>query len=154
MTYKHDPSLTGKITLGQTVIIDFIGQYCNTALYYMRTWVTFSPRFSHLLLCTYEGWATSSLCTMTTTDLLCFPFGLTLYQSCTSSELENLAYGGMMIVIRHHKNWPRWRNHKWAIASQSQRTCVADSSSSRHLSHMGLPSTPLWRGVPLDESVL
>jgi hypothetical protein len=35
------------------------------------------------------------------------------------------------------KNCPRWRNLRWAKASQSHRTCVADSCASRHLSQMG-----------------
>jgi hypothetical protein len=48
------------------------------------------------------------------------------------------------------KNWPRWRNLKWAIAPKSQRTCVADSSSSRHLSQVVSSSIPVWKGVPLD----
>jgi hypothetical protein len=40
------------------------------------------------------------------------------------------------------KNWPRWRNLKWTIASQSHRMCVADSSSSSHLSQVGSSINP------------
>jgi hypothetical protein len=46
------------------------------------------------------------------------------------------------------KNWPRWRNLKWAIASQSHRTCVADSSSSRHLSQVGSCVNPSFKRCP------
>jgi hypothetical protein len=75
-----------------------------------------------MYICMYEGRAVSGNCTTTITDLLCFPFGLTLYQSRTSNELQDLTYGGVIIGTRPHKNWPRWRNRKWVIASQSQRT--------------------------------
>jgi hypothetical protein len=40
------------------------------------------------------------------------------------------------------KNWLRWRNRKWAMASQSHRICVADSSSYRHLSQVGSSDSP------------
>jgi hypothetical protein len=43
------------------------------------------------------------------------------------------------------KNCPRCRNLKEARASQSQRTCAADSSASRHLSHMGSFSNWGWQ---------
>jgi hypothetical protein len=46
------------------------------------------------------------------------------------------------------KNWPRWQTRKWAIASQSQRICVADSYSSRHLSHMGSTVNPSLKRCP------
>jgi hypothetical protein len=42
------------------------------------------------------------------------------------------------------KNWPRWR----AIASQSHRICVADSSSSRHLSQMWSSTNPNLKRCP------
>jgi hypothetical protein len=56
-----------------------------------------------MYVCMYEGRATSDPCTATITDLLCFPFGLTLYQSRTSNELQDLPYGGVIIVTRLHK---------------------------------------------------
>jgi hypothetical protein len=90
----------------------------------------------------------SSPCTATITDLLYFPFGLTIYESHTSNELQDLAYGGIIIVTWLYKNWPRWQNHKWAIASQSRRTCMADPSSSRHLSHMGSSISPSLKRCP------
>jgi hypothetical protein len=31
-----------------------------------------------------------------------------------------------------------WQNRRWAVASQSHEICVADSSFSRHLLHLGL----------------
>jgi hypothetical protein len=40
------------------------------------------------------------------------------------------------------QNWPRWWNLTWVTASQSHRVCVADSSSSRHLSQMGSSVNP------------
>jgi hypothetical protein len=46
------------------------------------------------------------------------------------------------------KNWPRWRNLKLAIASQSHRTCVADSSSSRHLSQVRSSVNPKFERCP------
>jgi hypothetical protein len=46
------------------------------------------------------------------------------------------------------KNWPRWRNLTWATASQSHRICVADSSSSRHLSRMGSSVNPNLKRCP------
>jgi hypothetical protein len=46
------------------------------------------------------------------------------------------------------KNWPRWRNLKWAIASQLHRTCVVDSSSSRHLSQVGSSINPSLKRCP------
>jgi hypothetical protein len=46
------------------------------------------------------------------------------------------------------KNWPRWRNLTWATASQSHRMCVADSSSSRHLSQMGSSVNPNLKRCP------
>jgi hypothetical protein len=36
--------------------------------------------------------------------VLCFPFGLTLHQSSSSTELQDLAYGGIIIVTWLHKN--------------------------------------------------
>jgi hypothetical protein len=45
-------------------------------------------------------------------------------------------------------NWPRWRNLKWAKVSQSHRTCVADSSGSRHLSQMGSFINPNLKRCP------
>jgi hypothetical protein len=56
-----------------------------------------------MYVCTYEGRAASDPCTATIIDLLCFPFGLTLYQSRTSKELQDFAYGGVIIVIWLHK---------------------------------------------------
>jgi hypothetical protein len=46
------------------------------------------------------------------------------------------------------KNWPRWRNLKWAIPSQSHRTYVADSSFSRHLSQVGSSVNPNLKRCP------
>jgi hypothetical protein len=46
------------------------------------------------------------------------------------------------------KNWLRWRNLKWATASQSHRMCVADSSSFRHLSQMGSLISPNLKRCP------
>jgi hypothetical protein len=46
------------------------------------------------------------------------------------------------------KNRPRWRNLTWATASQSHRMCVADSSSSRHLSQMGSSVNPSLKRCP------
>jgi hypothetical protein len=40
------------------------------------------------------------------------------------------------------KNWPRWRNLKWTIASHSLRICVADSCSSRHVWQVGSSVSP------------
>jgi hypothetical protein len=54
-------------------------------------------------VCMCEGQAASFPCTATVTDLLCFPFGLTLYQSHTSSELQEIAYGGVIIGTQLHK---------------------------------------------------
>jgi hypothetical protein len=51
----------------------------------------------------YKERAASSPCTATITVLLCFPFGLTPYQSGASNELQDLAFGGIMIVTRLHK---------------------------------------------------
>jgi hypothetical protein len=51
----------------------------------------------------YEGRATSGPCTATIADLLCFPFRLTPYQSRTSNELQDLTYGGVIIVTWLHK---------------------------------------------------
>jgi hypothetical protein len=51
----------------------------------------------------YEGQATCSHYTATITDLLRFPFGLALYQSHTTNELQDLAYGGVIIVTWLHK---------------------------------------------------
>jgi hypothetical protein len=45
------------------------------------------------------------------------------------------------------KNCPRWQNLKWAIASQSHRTWVADSSS-RHLSQVGSSVNPSLKRRP------
>jgi hypothetical protein len=55
-------------------------------------------------VCMYEGQATSGACTATITDLVCFPFRLTLYQSRTSNELHGLTYGGVIIVALLHQN--------------------------------------------------
>jgi hypothetical protein len=54
-------------------------------------------------VCMYEGHVAFGPYTMTITDLLCFPFGLTLYQSHTSNELQDLPYEGVIIVTRLHK---------------------------------------------------
>jgi hypothetical protein len=47
------------------------------------------------------------------------------------------------------KNWPRWRNRRWAMASQSHRICVADSSYCRHLSQVGSSVSPSLKRCPL-----
>jgi hypothetical protein len=45
------------------------------------------------------GWATeTSPCTATFEDLLCFPFWLTPYQPYTSNEVQDLIYGGVIVV--------------------------------------------------------
>jgi hypothetical protein len=51
----------------------------------------------------HEGRTTSGPCTMTIADLLCFPFRLTPYQSCTSNELQDLPYWGVNMVTWLHK---------------------------------------------------
>jgi hypothetical protein len=56
-----------------------------------------------LYVCVFEGRASSRLCTPTVTDLLCFLFGLTLRQSHTSHNLQDLTYGGVIIITRLHK---------------------------------------------------
>jgi hypothetical protein len=96
-----------------------------------------------MYVCMYEGRATSGHCTATITDLLCFPFRLTRYQSRTSNELQDPIYGGVIILT--------WFHNKLAQVtktSQSHRTCVADSSSSRHLSHMGSSVNPSLKRCP------
>jgi hypothetical protein len=55
-----------------------------------------------MYVCMYEGRATSGPCTATIIDLLFFPFGSTLYQSRTSNKLQDLAYGGVIIVTWLH----------------------------------------------------
>jgi hypothetical protein len=59
---------------------------------------------------------------------------------------------GLYLWGRHRshsiKNWPRWRNLKWAKASQSHRTCVADSSASRHLLQVGSFINPNLKRCP------
>jgi hypothetical protein len=69
----------------------------------------------------YEGRVASSPCTATITDLSCFPFGLTFYQSLTLSELQDLTYGGVIIVTWLHKKLAQvemphsHREHVWLI---------------------------------------
>jgi hypothetical protein len=102
-----------------------------------------------MYVCMYKGWATkTSPCTTTFEDLLCLPFWLTPYYSYTSNEVWDLIYGGVIVVTWFHKNWPRWWNLMWATASQSHRMCVADSSSSRHLSQMGSLVSPNLKRCP------
>jgi hypothetical protein len=51
----------------------------------------------------YKERAASGPYTETITDILCFPLGLALYQFRTSNELQDLTYGGGMIVTWRHK---------------------------------------------------
>jgi hypothetical protein len=52
----------------------------------------------------HEGRVASCPCTATIADLLCVPFGLTLYQFRTSNELQDVAHGGVILVTWFHKN--------------------------------------------------
>jgi hypothetical protein len=107
-----------------------------------------SYNFIFVFIVCVAGQTASGPCTANITDLLCFPFYLPIYQSRIPNELHDFNYGGVIIVIWRHKKWPRWRNRKWAIASQSQRTCVADSSSSRRLSQVGSSVSPNLKRCP------
>jgi hypothetical protein len=55
--------------------------------------------------------------------------------------------GASYLSLGSVKNWSRWRNLKWATASQSHGICVADSSSSRHLLRE-------WSSVPCGYTTL
>jgi hypothetical protein len=58
------------------------------------------------------------------------------------------------LLMGHHKSHSvPWKTgpsdyHKWAIASQSHRICVAESSFSRHLSQVGLSVNPNLKRCP------
>jgi hypothetical protein len=95
--------------------------------------VYFEGDSSGMCVWMYKGWATKTTpCTMTFEDLLCFPFWLPLINRTPQMK---------------------W-NLIWATALQSHRMCVADSSSSRHLSRVGSWINPNWKGALLGDIVL
>jgi hypothetical protein len=76
------------------------------------------------LVCMYKGRAIHGPCTATHSGLLCFPFNLSLQQSRTSDELQDLVRGGVEIVTWFHKKMDlremEWDGVDWIDVAQNR----------------------------------